>query len=171
MGERHRHFGEALAALADTDALTRVLDRADDRPEWWPIDCTWKPTFGRFEPDEAVFGALALETSDPQRIVLVTASTTAHRDAAPGGWPVHVERVGMLRVYCFPHDPALSTLGAVEADGAQFKVIRYRPRKRCTLRMDGPNGVQWVKGLHGLARCGHPSLDRGALAGVPPRRA
>jgi Phosphotransferase enzyme family len=145
MGELHRRFGETLAALADTDALTQALDGADDRPEWWPVDARWKRTFGRFEPDAAVFGALALETSNPQTVVLVTASKAPDRDAAPGSWPVRLERVGLLRVYRFPQDPALPTLAAVGAEFAQISVVRYRPRKRCTLRVDGPDGVQWVK--------------------------
>lgn len=145
MGDIHARFGDALTLLGDVTSLVTALDGADGRPEWWPAGATWKRTFGRFEPDRPAFATVSLERIDgPQAIVLVKVYAEAGPPAGLGVWPVHVAGVGTAHVHRFPDDPSLPTLAQV-VDAPGVHIVRYRPEKRCTLRVDGAEGPQWVK--------------------------
>jgi Phosphotransferase enzyme family len=179
VGEIHARFGDALTLLGDVDAVVAKLDGADDQPEWWPAGASWKRTFGRFEPDRPAMATLSLERIDgPQTIVLVK----VYAEQAPetsGVWAVPLAGVGTAHVRRFPDDPSLPTLArVVDAPGVQ--IVRYRPEKRCTLRVDGADGPEWVKvftddrgaGIHRATVALWDAAQRGQLevAVAPPVR-
>ncbi|MDQ4038357.1 MAG: hypothetical protein M3313_08420, partial [Actinomycetota bacterium] len=146
MGELHRRFAPALAGLADTDGLTRTLDVSNDRGDWWPAGVRWKRIFGRFEPERSPYATLAFETVvEPAVIVLVRAHAQRPEQAPSGAWIEHLPEVGHLHVRAFPDDPRLSTLAAVVSGSRQVRVVRYRPEKRCTLRIGEGRTSRWTK--------------------------
>ncbi|MDQ3475668.1 MAG: hypothetical protein M3492_04810 [Actinomycetota bacterium] len=70
--------------------------------------------------------------------------------APAGAWIVAVPEVGVLHVRAFPDDPQLPMLATVVAGSPQVRVVRYRPRERCTLRIGSDAGTSWVKVFAGM---------------------
>ncbi|MBA3369056.1 MAG: hypothetical protein H0T99_10395 [Geodermatophilaceae bacterium] len=86
----------------------------------------------------------------PSVIVLVSAYAQIPEQAPAGAWIVAVPEVGVLHVRAFPDDPRLPMLATVVAGSPQVRVVRYRPRERCTLRIGSDAGTSWVKVFAGM---------------------
>jgi hypothetical protein len=115
-----------LAALADGEAAAEAAEGV--RP-----GRRWRRTFGRFDPGREPFATLVLESdAAPQAIVRVEA---------------FVYRRPWLVATPFPGDPALRTLPAVLAGRGRAVVVRYRPRLRCTLRVQEGAETRYAKVL------------------------
>ncbi len=186
MGELHRRFGSALAELADTAGVIRALDESDSRPAWWPGDMLWKQTYGSFTPDQPAYATLAFESAafesaaQPSVIVLVKAYRETPEAAGPGAWLQVMPEAGVLHVRSFPDDPRLPTLAAVVRAYEPVHVVRYRPEKRCTLRIGTGEQTSWAKvfpdlsgeALHGSQVALWEAAARGELdvAVAPPLR-
>lgn len=97
-------------------------------------DVKWKRIFGRFDPDGAPYCTLIFETiGTRQKLCLLEVYSSPFKvdENQHACW--QDETLGWFKVTPFPNDPALSTLPKLLAMGESIRVVRYRPRKRCTL--------------------------------------
>jgi Phosphotransferase enzyme family len=142
-GSAHATHREQLVVISDTEGLCATLWRATGR-RWLDPRRGWRRTVGRFEPSADVFAHLVLETPPPyQEIVVVAISHTARNDG--GGDGAAVPGAGWARLSRLDDDRALPTLAAVRSDIGPHEVMRYRPGRRCTIRVDDPHETRWVK--------------------------
>jgi hypothetical protein len=168
--ERHR---ELLLALSDGDAVADALLRAGRGSN----GICWRTTFGRIELECEHYATLVLESDDdPHTVVLVRAFEQRPRGSEEGG-AVHVPGAGWLRIVSFLGDPALTTLPAVVASTKRAAVVRYRPYRRCTLRVEGRGTVRFAKvfaddrgqRIHAVGLAVWASGRRGELPFAVPR--
>ena len=118
----HGRFRSRLAALASDEAAHSALGANG-----------WRRTFGRFTPGSPSYATLVYERDgEPQELVRM--EVFEHRPTGPAS---PVESVGWVALARFPSDPLLTTLPGVldRLDG--MRVVRYRPGRRCTVRVDG----------------------------------
>jgi hypothetical protein len=137
----HPYEEKLLWLGSHQDALTAMAAEAGAHRGWWPADGHWQRCFARFNPLDAAYCTLLFEgEGDAQHFCLIEvqaqppALQTEHEISllcAPLGW---------IKLTRFPHDAALTTLPAVLADAGHARVVRYRPRLRCTLRIDTASG-------------------------------
>jgi hypothetical protein len=145
-GTWHARHRERLTALRAGDAvLEAVAEAGRDRPSW-SSDRTWRRTFGRIELDREQYATLVLESSeDPQAIALVEAFERPPGPRADERMVVRVPGLGWLRIVSFLEDPALTTLPALVASADRALAVRYRPYRRCTLRVEERGSVRFAK--------------------------
>jgi hypothetical protein len=135
-------YAEQLRWLGSSQAaLTAMAAEAGAQRGWWRADGGWLRCFARFDPLRTAYCTLLFEGGgDVQHFCLIEihaqipALQTEHEislPCAPLGW---------IKLTRFPHDAALTTLPAVLADAGNVRVVRYRPRLRCTLRVDAAPG-------------------------------
>ena len=127
-GSAHEEHRAALAALAGDDVPPAAMGLAavEARPRW-------RRTFARFTPGLAPFITIVLEAvGPPQEIVRVDAF--AERPPCAGAVRTIVGRRAVwLTAAPFSDDPRLPALPAVLARCDAYEVVRYRPRRRCSL--------------------------------------
>jgi hypothetical protein len=133
----HERYGAALSALTDGDAVLRAVGRDPTGP--------WRRTYARFSPDAAAFATLVFDRGgDPPEIVVVD----VHARRPDAGEPVALpgaEGSAWLVAGGVIDDRRLPTLGAVLAGPGRRRIVRYRPARRCTIRVDGDGGTRFVK--------------------------
>ena len=136
-------YDEKLLWLDSRQAeLTALAAEAGAQRGWWRADGQWLRCFARFNPLDTAYCTMLFEgQGDPQHFCLIEvhaqppALQTEHEislPCAPLGW---------IKLTRFPHDAALTTLPAVLADAGHARVVRYRPRLRCTLRVESASGT------------------------------
>ena len=129
-----------LEALAGADEpLLSLLRRVGAEQRWWEEGADWVRRFALFDADRSPFCMVLYETAaGPQQLCLVQCFARGE-PGEPGEKVGRIELVdpllGVVRLTRFPHDPGLPTLPAVLAQSTRATVLRYRPRKRCTLRV------------------------------------
>ena len=121
-GSAHERYHDRLAALAG------------ERPGGWARH------FARFTPGRSPWATLV--HVGPGRQVVTTEVYEAG-DAPPGAVPTEA---GPALVRPFPDDPALPGLGRVVESAERWQLVRYRPRRRCTLRVETALGPRWGTG-------------------------
>jgi hypothetical protein len=135
----HERHAAALSALADRDVVLRALGRADgERP--------WRRTFGRFMPDAAAFATLVYERAgEPPEIVVVEAY--ARRPETGDAVPLpEADGTAWLTAHGVTEDRRLTTLEEVLSGPGRRTIVRYRPARRCTIRVDDADGTtRYVK--------------------------
>jgi hypothetical protein len=162
-------YASRLEVLAAPEPILEAVRAAVTA--WGLEEVPWRRTYGRFEPGRAPFARLVLETTEgPQRILRVDAFEDGP-SAVAGEIVVATEAIGWLRLTRFPSDPALATLPGLVASLREFRVVRFRPGSRCTMRVAGNRGARFVKvfpdgrgaALHENAVELHRAADRGEL--------
>jgi hypothetical protein len=100
----------------------------------------WDRRYARFEPDSDPFATLVFESTDvPQRVMRVDVSESPRADAVRS-------RAGWLRARPFNLDDQLTTLPTVVSQPGSWRVVRYLPGRRCTLRLETVDEpVRYVK--------------------------
>jgi hypothetical protein len=142
----HQQFGTRLAALADDAASLAVIDRAGRERDWWPYGQSWSRTYGRFQPHQTGYANLLFETRrTPQAIVGLEISDRRAEVGDGERHTLHDDLLGWVRLTRFPADPALTTLPAVLAQAPRAAVVRYRPTRRCTIRVEEGDSIRFVK--------------------------
>ena len=132
-------YRERLAQLANGDGILAALRQAGFQQAWWAETQAWQPVYGRFNPQQAPYASLLYETSTaPQALCLVEVSDELPATVV-GEWQTVLpdKRFGYLCLTRFPYEPALPGLSSLLTEHAHIKVLRYRPGKRCTLRVNG----------------------------------
>jgi hypothetical protein len=138
----HARYRDELEALADEEVVVLAAEAAAAR--WgWPGRRHWTRMHERFEPDREPYATCVLAADgEPQRIVRLEAFRNAPGN---GACVVSVASVGHLRVTAFPSDPQLPTLERALAENGDATVVRYRPGKRCTLRVVRAGRARFAK--------------------------
>jgi len=133
----HERYAAALSALTNSDAVLQAVDRD-------PAAGPWQRTYGRFSPDAAGFATLVFERpGDPPEMVVVEAHV---RRPETGAVPLPgAEGDAWLVAFDATADRRLRTLGTVLAGPGKRTIVRYRPGRRCTIRVDGDGGTRYVK--------------------------
>lgn len=142
-GSAHATHREQLVVISDTQSLCSTLWRATGQ-RWLDPSRGWRRTVGRFEPSADVFAHLVLETASPHQEIVVVAISHTEGDDEDGDGAV-VPGAGWARLTRLDDDRALPTLAAVRRDMGSHEVMRYRPGRRCTIRVDDPHETRWVK--------------------------
>ena len=75
-----------------------------------------------------------------------------------------LHRAGWLLARRFPDDPRLPGLPAVMAGPGRRTVVRYRPGRRCTIRVEDGSATRFVKVLKARADGARMHRDAVALA-------
>ena len=143
----HARYRERLEALRSGEVVLAAVNAAavEWSGEWDPDHCgRWIRTYGRFDPDGQPYALLVFSSRDnPAALCRVEVFDERSRDvqgrlfdAGPAGW---------IRVSPFTTDPCLPTLHAVLALSADIAVIRYRPFRRCTLRVSTDTRTSFAK--------------------------
>lgn len=139
-------YAHRLAALADDHSACAALARIGERRRWWDPATPWVRTYGRFTPGRAPYATLVYEATVPrQQLVHVEVSTG--RPTALGESAAYDcdETLGWLRVTRIEVDPALPGLAALLTQPGDVRVVRYRPGKRCTLRVNHGRVTRYAK--------------------------
>ena len=169
----HEQNRDRLAALRAGDRVLEAIAAAG-----WPGTAGgWRRTFGRTELDREHYATLVFESRGA--VVRVEALAERPRGSANGAAVVPAREIGWLRMEALPHDPALTTLGAVMTAAEGATVVRYRPYRRCTVRVDGPGGPRFAKvfadergrRIHAAGQAIWAAAERGELPFAVPRPA
>ena len=141
----HARYREELDALAGPELVIAAAEEAAVR--WgWPEQRTWTRMHERFEPECEPYATCVLATEGArQRIVRLEAFGARSPERGPGARIVRAGAAGLLRVSCFLADPSLPTLGRALAAHGQATVVRYRPGRRCTIRVDEAGRISFAK--------------------------
>ena len=143
----------ALAALAGDDAVTGPIGLGSG---------AWTRTFARYTPGPDPIGTIAFQRDGSAAdivVVAVHAARPAHPAAVALPGP---HRAGWLLARRFPDDPRLPGLAAVMAGPGRRTVVRYRPGRRCTIRVEDGSATRFVKVLK--ARADGALMHRDAVA-------
>ena len=136
--EQHR---DLLTASVSDAVLLPLIAEAGARQSWWRADRTWKRTYGSFDPLQTALITLLFETeAEPQEICHVEIFAAKPEGISDAEFVLAHEAFGWLKLTRFPHDAQLPTLASVLKNSPPAKVLRYRPRKRCTIRFEARNG-------------------------------
>jgi hypothetical protein len=141
----HSFYAEQLEALAGGVVLLLALDEAAER--WgWPERQAWTRMYERFEPDEEPYATLVVaRPGPPQLVVRVDAFRDCSPAPEPGAFAVRAGAAGRLHLARLCEDPRLPTLAAALAGPGRRAVVRYRPGRRCTIRVDASGTTRFAK--------------------------
>ncbi len=130
----HATYRDRLDALATDDV---VLDAMRGPVAGASGDAAgWRRVYGRFSPGAGAYALIVLERSDPAP-ELRTCEVFERAPIDTGH--EHVARhdaIGWVAWSSFPHDRRLPTLRAALTRVGPATVVRYRPGKRCTVRVE-----------------------------------
>ena len=144
MDSPHDRYRDRLAALADEGALVPIVQTAGRRRSWWARNLVWRCTYGRFFPGQAPWATLVFAAAAPadagQALCIVEAFDARPVSQNEQQVCVHDAAAGWLRLTRFPADAQLPFIATVLAEAGRSTVVRYRPGKRCTVRVNDDNG-------------------------------
>lgn len=138
-GQCRELLRQLRAADGAADAVATVIDEVGGDRGWWATGRTWRREYGRFhlgaEPLATLLYESAATGDAPQELATVDVFAAPPADGSAeqvgGGWAV---------VRRFPDDDALPWLPDVLSLPGSPTVLRYRPGKRCTIRVDHADG-------------------------------
>ena len=133
----------ALARLRDDDPIVELIAAVGAERGWWPQGRSWRREYARFDLGSEPLVALLFESAATdlmsQELCTIEVWSEPRSDAfeLPGS--------GWLTFRRFPDDDHLPGLPSVRASRGTVTVLRYRPDKRCTLRVADGGVVSFVK--------------------------
>lgn len=141
----HARYREQLEALAGPEVVPLAAEEVAVR--WgWAGGCAWTRIYERFEPDREPYATCVLAAGGAsQRIVRLDAFRGRPPPPGPCSYLVPAGAAGVLRATRFPSDPGLPTLERALADHDRTTVVRYRPGRRCTLRVADEGRLRFAK--------------------------
>lgn len=135
----HEEYQRQLKSLRLDAFATQALSEAGRARGWWGPATPWSRTFGRFNPKEAAFASLVFESLGQGPMHALVDVFQDRPAVDPASFTHLVEEVGFVRVAPFTTDARLKNLAPLLREHPDATVVRYRPAKRCTLRL-GSNG-------------------------------
>jgi hypothetical protein len=140
----HARYRDRLEGLAGPEAVLAVEEAG---ARWgWTERRAWTRMHERFDPDREPFATCVLAAEGtPQRIVRLEAFAERRPEAGPCACLVAAGAAGRLRVTRFPSDPGLPTLERALAGSRRATVVRYRPGRRCTIRVEDEGETRFAK--------------------------
>lgn len=158
----HEYYRDRLTQLARPSALLPLLDtwtrgtpgatehgatvgHGSANAITSPMEAAggWRRVYGRFHPFAAPYATMVFEYAGGAQ----TFATVALFDEEPADRRrvVHVDGLGWARLTAFPTDDRLRTLREALAVPGDVTVVRYRPGRRCTFRVDDGDGTRFGK--------------------------
>ncbi len=129
-------YSDALHLLCRDEVLAKWLNRVAGDRGWWPVNQPWERTFARFDPWKSPFATLVYQAPRlPQGVALVEIYPHEPEVVHEVQCAFPVEKLGWVRVSRFPFDARLPTLAAFTRRHPEWQLVRYRPHKRCTFRL------------------------------------
>ncbi|MGI9333998.1 MAG: hypothetical protein ACR2RL_12685, partial [Gammaproteobacteria bacterium] len=123
--------------LAPVEAVPPAIDEAGEQSGWWATGRAWSRTYERFDPGASPYCTmLYVARDDPWEACLVETFESRPPADDPLEWSVGAASLGWVRLSRFPRDPQLQTLRRVLDRAERYTVVRYRPHRRCTLRIE-----------------------------------
>jgi Phosphotransferase enzyme family len=146
---------DALTLLADDAPIVALIDAVGESRGWWIGGRSWRREYGRLDLGGDSFVTLLFE-SGSTRALQQELCTVDVWSVRPSAEALQLDGVGWVTMRRFPDDDRLPTLPAVLSEPGDVEVLRYRPGKRCTLRVVSPaHGSRFVKvfahGAEGVA--------------------
>lgn len=134
-------FRELRQALSEDSRWVAAIQEAGSKHGWWPAARHWKRIYERFDPHREITATLVYETADPPQS-LCRLDFLSHSGRADLEWEYrfHDPLLGWVQLTRFPHDSHLPSLKTIYGEGEDFRVLRYRPMRRCTLRRTAGGG-------------------------------
>ena len=128
----HSFYRQQLSIMAcDAEILQIAGKRKGCAPER-----RWRRIYGRFQPDTEPYAIAVFETEGrPQSIFGVEIFACRPPWAEESGEWVEHQELGHIRFTPFTFDPALETLRSVLSAHPGALILRYRPLRRCTIRV------------------------------------
>ena len=136
------------ALSASDDPIRRLLQKAGARRGWWPAGRRWQRSYARFDETAAPRCILMYETiGEPQQLCVVELHDARPDADEPAQIALADAALGWMRIERFPSDPCLPTLAEIIERAGAARIVRYRPRRRCTLRLRGEANANapWAK--------------------------
>lgn len=132
---------------AETDPLVPRIRAAGGAQSWWPEGAAWSRSYARLDPGEAPYCTLAYVRSDGARqACLVELFESAPQACSAAHWLARDDlQLGWIRLMPCTSDPGLTTLDAALRRLRHYRILRYRPYRRCTLLAEGAGGPAIVK--------------------------
>ncbi len=123
----HTGIRRLLEAIADSDTTTAMIDRIGCDHGWWQPGHRWKRTWSRITDPAAGYVTMTFEA----------ANTGGRLGCTVEVGPADISSDGLTasRVRPFPEDPMLPALATALARFDDAIVKRYRPSRRCTMRL------------------------------------
>ena len=151
------HYQDKLELLQQDSKLQGIISKVGASHSWWSANRKWKRIYARFDPHSVSYVTMLFETTEgPQEICQIEASSNKLSESGKFQISMSDREIGFLRMTKFPCDPLMPMLQEVLARPGQATVVRYRPRKRCTIRFDylDTNQVEYAKVLAGDSGAG-----------------
>jgi hypothetical protein len=141
----HQQYRLQLKHLETDRAILAALG-TQARLGWSLSGRNWRRIFGRFHPDQPAFATLVYEAQgQPQTLLHVEVFATCPNGQDKQASVMSHPELGWIRAKRFPDDAVLSTLASVLEREPDSLVLRYRPRRRCTLSSAGNCGRRIIK--------------------------
>lgn len=119
-----------------TDVID-LIDHIGLQQRWWPHGLSWETYFVRYDPTRSFYCTLVYRT--PQDgCTLAVVELGVRKSASTAETDQWHERLGSVRIQPFHSDPALPGVSQLLSLPDRVTVVRYRPRHRCTLRIELP---------------------------------
>jgi Phosphotransferase enzyme family len=139
----HARYRERLEALQSDERLLAGVN-ATVATWGWDQRGRWTRTYGRFDPGNQPYALIVFSSADnPAALCRVEVFDEPSRD--PQEQLIETGPAEWIRVSPFTTDPCLPTLDAVLAGSADVAVVRYRPFRRCTLRVSTEGHTVFAK--------------------------
>lgn len=136
LNESYEQYRDLLATLADDTIPLALLNEAAIRCGWWSSHRQWQRTYGRFHLGDKPLLTLIYETLDqPQEICVIELLPTFPQVFDSSRVLLRRQGLGWFCLTRFPRDTALPALSQLLNGPGQTMVLRYRPHKRCTIRL------------------------------------
>lgn len=159
----HETYRSRLALLSRDDLLGPVLG------QWVQCPTEWARVYARFTPGDAAsmpqrpYARLVFARADGKSLVTVD----VFEDAPPDGrheWISRHDGLGWIGLTPFPSDDRLPSLAAaLDVDG-DVTVVRYRPGRRCTFRVERGADVRYGKVFPGDSNDGGAAIHDAGIA-------
>jgi Phosphotransferase enzyme family len=141
-GIRKHEFQDALALLACAhDPIPNMLEQFCSQRAASTQDRRWKRIFGRFDPDKQPHCIMVYEASGGALSMLLVVELCTKRPEGAGESYFH-DALRWVHIAAMESDSKLATLPQLMTGTDQVQVMRYRPRTRCTLRVQNQSTGQ-----------------------------
>ncbi len=129
----HTTYSDQLGALATDGA---VLDAMREPTAADSAGGGWQRVFGRFSPGADPYAILVLERDHPTQSLRTCACF--EREPRKSGYEQVASHnvLGWVAWSSFPHDRKMPTLSSAMERAPGAFIVRYRPGKRCTFRVE-----------------------------------
>ena len=136
MASAHSRYRGQLSIIGDDAQLLEIASAATG----CIAERAWRRIYGVFRPNSQPYAIAAFESEGSPQSIFCAEIFGSRPSRADGeaGWVEHPV-LGHVRIAPFTLDRSLNTLPSMMAAHANASVLRYRPLRRCTIRVHDGN--------------------------------